>query len=258
MRIACIGDIHIIDPNGPDQDRIANRSFFIDGQKSLVQLFDALTEHRIELVIFLGDLVDWVCDANLSLAHEILNKLTIPWKCVPGNHDFAQPGNTPHRNCRSLWLDKGIDLSTQYIDCEEFGLVLLDNALGNIEDSELQNFDAVLNKKKYNIVCQHVPLALDDICSAIHETAPSRDLDNYTCSTPSDIYQRYYQNRVQAVVSGHVHIDSTTVVVDNCSHHLCNLGISIVDSNRNEKTTASANIIEFTDGVFSSEIIFVD
>lgn len=40
MRIAYIGDIHLIDKNDPHQHLVKLRSFFMPGQESLMRLFE--------------------------------------------------------------------------------------------------------------------------------------------------------------------------------------------------------------------------
>ncbi|NRA39363.1 MAG: metallophosphoesterase [Planctomycetes bacterium] len=265
MRIACIGDIHLIDKDEPHQGMVKTRAFFMPGQKSLLELFKKLENSDIDLVVFLGDLVDWASEENISFALKLLSHLSIPWKAVPGNHDFAiahaditQKENrfatTAHRKYRTLWQKHNISMENQFIDCGEFGLVLLDNSMSNIEEQDLQWLDAQLNIKKHNMVCQHVPLSLPEIDSCIHSIAPNRHLSKYTCSAHPDLYHSHYENRVQAVLSGHVHIDAS-VTTGDCTHHLCNVGISMNDPGRNEDAVASATIISFADGCFHRELL---
>ena len=266
MRIACIGDLHLISRHDPHQGLRENRSFFMAGQDSLLRLFKTLEQHPIDLVVFLGDLVDWVSDENITYALETLEALKLPWKVIPGNHDFglAHPEADRHsfrviqdRAYRTLWQRHGLDMKNEFIDGQEFGLVLLDNALSNLTDDSLHWLDKVLDRKKHNIICQHVPLDLPEIRSYIHDHAPNRNLSKYTCSAHPHVFQNLYARRVQAVVSGHVHL-SGTVSTDSCTHHLCNMGVTYDDPHRNERAKASATLLTFDQHGFQTQHIQVD
>ncbi len=261
MRIACIGDIHLISKDDPHSDQVENRKFFIPGQKALIKLFGLLQEQDIDLVIFLGDLVDWGSDTNIDFALNFLSMLKIPWKAVPGNHDLVRPADKDsfeaikNREHRQFWQNKGLSMDNEWIDCDDFGICLVDNALSDFEESTMNWLDEHLNKKNINLVCQHVPLDLPEIRECIHSAAPNRPLDHYTCSNNKDIFSSHYQGRVQAVASGHVHM-SGTVTVEGCTHHLCNVGIELKDTNRRETAPCSARILTFNGSGFDLEMIY--
>lgn len=264
-RIACVGDIHLINPDDPRQDLVEQRSFFIAGQESLRQLFQRLEQSDVEHVIFLGDIVDWVSDANMRYAADFLQQLSLPWSAVPGNHDYQNPerssGQLHGRDLRQRWLDYGFDFSTRCIDAGDFSVHLLDNALSFVEEAELATFARHLEQKPFNVVCQHVPIDLPEIRTAIHAQAPDRDFNKYVCSPQPDLFKDYYQGQVQAVVSGHVHmsdiVHTTTDDAQACTHYLCNVGIDMHDRNRNESCAASACMVTFHGSGFEQNWLYL-
>ena len=262
-RIACVGDIHLINPDDPRQDLVEQRSFFIAGQESLRQLFRRLEQSDVDHVIFLGDIVDWASDANMRYAADFLQQLQLPWSAVPGNHDYQNPergtGQLHGRDLRQRWLDYDIDFSTRCIDAGDFSVHLLDNALSFVEEADLETFANNLHQRPFNVVCQHVPLDLPPIRAAINAQAPGRDFNKYVCSPQPDLFHDYYQGQVQAVVSGHVHmhdiVHTQGETVQPCAHYLCNVGIDLHDSNRNESCVASACMLTFSGERFEHSML---
>ena len=263
MKIACIGDIHLIDPVDPRRERVADRSFFIDGQASLRRLFNRLNVMKPDHVIFLGDLVDWASPENIAYAAAFLKQLEVPWSALPGNHDYTNPDLKNNadllagRALAELWADHGIDFSNRSIDCGDFAVHLFDNSIGHIEPEALDWLDAALNKQAFNFLCQHVPLDLPVVRACIQQLAPQRNLEHYTCSAHASLFDSHLRGRVQGLASGHVHM-SASLQHDQCALFLCNVGIDLQDPHRGESALSSATLLGFDGERFSAEQLFAD
>ena len=258
MELAFIGDIHLINPQDARQDLVEKRSFFIEGQPSLLELIKTLEQRAVDRIIFLGDIVDWASPDNIAFAANILKEIKVPWSIAPGNHDYQNPNSEtdPRKGLelRAMWQEHGISMGEDKIDCGPFNLFLVDNATGIISDESLAWLKTELNEKPYNIVAQHVPLDLPSIRESIKAVTPNRNLEHYTCSKHTNLFEDYYKGRVQAVLTGHVHM-SDIVQIDDCTNYLCNVGIKLSDPNRVEEAQCTARLLRFNDGVFESEII---
>ena len=258
MIIACVGDIHLIDPSDPDQDRVRQRHFFIDGQNSLKRLFKQLAAQQVDHIIFLGDIVDWVSPHNIAYAAEFLRILTIPWSTLPGNHDYQIPAiDDGQHDLPQLWQAHGFNMHSQLIDADQFNIFLVDNARGYADSDTHAWLDKCLNKKEHNIICQHVPTDLPEIRESIHSIAPNRNLDHYTCSKDPGLFHNIYQNRVSAIVSGHVHM-TDTLTINQCTHYLCPLGIDVDDPGRKEQACSSALLLHLDDTKMYAERLFAN
>jgi 3',5'-cyclic AMP phosphodiesterase CpdA len=264
MQVACVGDLHLISDRDPHRALYAERAFFTAGYPSLHRLIDRLNQRRPDLVVFLGDLVDWVSDENIAFALDVLARLRVPWRAVPGNHDLAAPlgGHDTRQTImdrahKRLWRKHGIELDDRWIDGGAFGLVLLDNSLSHLEPASLPWLDRELGRRRFNLVCQHVPLDIPENRAHLAATAPGRHLGKYTCSGDPGLYGSHYRGRVQAVCHGHVHLAGTTRS-DDCVHHLCPLALTMTDPNRGESTVAAATLMTFAAGAFSAETLMAD
>jgi len=88
MRIAILSDLHLVSPSDPFKEVHAERAHFVSAWPSAQRMCAKLREAAPDLVISIGDLVDWYSDENRDFAIGILNELKIPWHVTPGNHDF--------------------------------------------------------------------------------------------------------------------------------------------------------------------------
>lgn len=253
MLLACVGDLHLVSERDPHGELRRSRAFFAAGYPSLRRLLDLLNARRPDLVVFLGDLVDWLSEENVVFALDVLSRLRVPWLAVPGNHDLAMPTAGPaDRRHAALWRRHGVDFADRLLDAGDFGLVLLDNSLSDVTPASAAWLADGLARQPRNLVCQHVPLDIPGIRAHVAAAAPGRDLAKYTCSGSPGLWATHYRGRVQAVCNGHVHLDGT-VRSDGCVHHLCSLALTMTDPGRGEATVAAATLLRCVDGSFQAE-----
>lgn len=258
MLVACVGDLHLVSDRDPHEGLRRSRAFFAAGYPSLIRLLDRLNARRPDLVVFLGDLVDWLSEENIVFALDVLSHLQVPWLAVPGNHDLAVPSAGPaDRRHAALWRRHGVEFADRHLDAGGFGLVLLDDSLSDVTPTSADWLDRQLARTPCNLVCQHVPLDIPGIRAHIGAAAPGRDLAKYTCSGNPGLWASHYRGRVQAVCNGHVHLGGI-VRSDGCEHHLCTLALSMTDPGRGESTQATATLLRCADGRFASELLVAE
>lgn len=258
MRIACIGDVHLINPEDPNQEQRAARSFFIDGQASLRRLLQTINNSDIDHVIFLGDLVDWASRENIAYARAFIKELQCACHVLPGNHDFqGTVDGLRGRELRQLWQEVGIDMTNTAIDCGCFSLILLDNSIGTLEAETVPWLREQLARHPWNVVCQHVPLDLPEIRDCIRKAAPGRNFNKYVLSSYPSLFADCYQGRVQLTLNGHVHMQGA-VMTEGCEHRLCQVGIDLYDPGREETARASATLFTFNGSGFDCSIMYAD
>ena len=116
-----------------------------------------LREAAPDLVVSLGDLVDWYSDENRDFAIEILNELKVPWIVTPGNHDFQMYARRadgtvgdflPARDCEEevtrRWHAAGIELGNRMIDAGNAAILLVNSACGTVPEGTREWLDETL------------------------------------------------------------------------------------------------------------------
>jgi|GEM_PF-1453225 len=84
FRIAHVSDLHL-SPREPSRLKQAEK------------IAKSLTNTHPDFIVVTGDLTDdgWENQSDLAFAKDWLNKLNIPWRAVPGNHDVGNFANQP-------------------------------------------------------------------------------------------------------------------------------------------------------------------
>jgi len=145
MRMAILSDLHLISPDDPLKEVHANRAHFARAWPSAKQMCRKIQEAAPDLVVSLGDLVDWYSKENRDFALEILDELKTPCLVTPGNHDFEMyprlaDGTIGHFlpawECEDAatrgWRERGIELGNRLIDAGSTGILLVQSACSTV------------------------------------------------------------------------------------------------------------------------------
>ncbi len=240
MKIAIIGDIHAIAPNDPHDLFHENRLFFKDAWPSFLALMTQIKAASPDLVISVGDLMDWYSDENRDLVVEQFNQLHCPWYFTPGNHDLEFPVYPFTRwaltrdKCEELtkiWEAAGFNLANQYIEAEDSGLFLINSALSKVADGTKEWLLERLPKNKRNFIFTHVPFANPPIREYILSVSPNRNMTKYVQSANPDFFDTEIQSQVSHVFNGHLHFTGT-ITTGPTQHHLVGTGITPVTKSK--------------------------
>lgn len=217
MRVAVLGDLHLVCEKDPYIEAHQKRAFFKDAWPTCKQLCKLVRKERPDLVVSLGDMVDWYSDENRDFALEMLSEMEVPWVVTPGNHDFASyryetsgivgPLQTEDvwAQSRIGWEEKGIELGNRALDAGNCKLILLESAASTVPDGTEGWLAAALREDGRNLVFTHVPLNVPSVAEYILSVDPRRDLRKYVQSGAPALFDRSLRNRVAAVFSAHLH-----------------------------------------------------
>lgn len=264
MKIAILGDAHLISDSDPHRNLREHRDFFQTAWPSFQALLDSINRESPDLTILLGDLVDWVSPENMAFGLDLLSTLRSRWEMTPGNHDFAAPDGTTDlrrfrtvqsRHWRSAWKDQGVELGNRAIDCGDIRLILLDSALSDVAEGTGDWLARQQRDPVSDLLCTHVPIDLPATRSHILSVDPRRNLDKYVLSGAPDLYEQRIRNRFTHVFTGHLHFPGD-LHVDATRFHLCDMCITMFDPNRQQGCDASALIVERNSGMFSFRRIY--
>ncbi len=234
MRITIIGDIHAIAPNDPHDLFHDHRLFFKDAWPSFLALMTQIKAASPDLVISVGDLMDWYSDENRDLVVEQFNQLHCPWYFTPGNHDLEFPVYpfTKWKLTRDKgdelsqhWEAAGFNFGNQYLEAEDTGLFLINSAFSKVADGTKEWLLERLPKNKRNFIFTHVPFAHPDIREHILSVSPNRDMTKYVQSGNPDFFDAEIQSQVSHVFNGHLH-STGTVETYPTQHHFVGMGIT--------------------------------
>lgn len=218
MRLAVLGDLHLVSPYDAFRKLLPDRSHFSEAWPSLKGLIPLIRNESPDIVISLGDLVDWYSDDNRDFAMELMAEINIPWRMTPGNHDFqvyrfSEDGRSVVRlpviegydKALLGWERRGIRPNNSIIDANGRGLVLMNSAISRIE---LGTEEWLLNSTqqfKKNIVFTHVPVDTPEIREFILSVEPGRDMNKYViCGAPA-LFTKCLHSRVDTIFCGHLH-----------------------------------------------------
>ena len=254
MRIAILSDLHLVSPSDPLKEVHARRAHFARAWPSAKRMCARLREAAPDLVVSLGDLVDWYSDENRDFAIDILNELKVPWIVTPGNHDFqmyaSQADGTvgdilPARDCEEevtrRWHAAGIELGNRMIEAGNAALLLVNSACGTVPEGTREWLDETLGQHSNNFLFTHTPLDIPPIRRFILSVDRDRDLKKYVQNGASWLFADCLRDRFQATFFGHLHfagqlcVDSTTMYF---------LGLSVAASGRQYRDMGQAMICD--------------
>lgn len=239
MKLVIVADLHLISPRDPYKEKHAARDFFAGAWHSFKQLSKLIKEEAPDLVISLGDLVDWYSDENRDMAIELMNDLNLPWLVTPGNHDFERLerrdedrtgdivqilAKDGYEISKSGWSQCGIELHNRLIEADGVGLLLMNSAFSDVPPGTKEWLDESLERCRTNLLFTHVPLHVPEIREYILSVDPGRDLVKYVQHQAPWVFREELVGRVQHVFTGHLHFPGE-ICVDGTRMHM--LGMSI-------------------------------
>jgi 3',5'-cyclic AMP phosphodiesterase CpdA len=252
LKVAVIGDVHLISDTDPYKSLHRRRDFFRAGWPSFRRLVDRVNGESPDLTILLGDLVDWFSPENVAFGLDLMSELRHPWQMTPGNHDIAAPSGdhtqedyatTASRDHLAYWADNDVDLSNRAVDLGDTRLVLLDSALSDIAEGAEAWLDETLKDVSSALLFTHVPIDTPETREYILSVDARRNMKKYVLSGAPDLYTKCLVGRVAHIFTGHLHF-SGELSRGETQFHLCNMGISMFDPHREQSAVASAIIIE--------------
>jgi 3',5'-cyclic AMP phosphodiesterase CpdA len=236
LKLAILGDLHLISPLDPSKQIHQKRRHFADAWPSFTSIASKVRDESPDLVVCLGDLVDWYSPQNRDFAIERLNDLKVPWVATPGNHDFA----TYRWNDRSDtydylekedweladqgWKERGVVFDNQIIDTSAgTSLILVNSAFSGVLEGTREWLINSLHGNGNSIIFTHVPLDCPAMRNYILSVDPGRNLTKYVQSRSPWLFDECIKGKVPYVYTGHLHLPGA-VHLQGTTMHL--LGLS--------------------------------
>jgi predicted MPP superfamily phosphohydrolase len=256
MKIAILGDAHLIADDDPYTYLHRERSFFLGTGKSFRALLQEVNRESPDVTIFLGDLVDWFSHENIRFGLDLLTTLSSPLYMVPGNHDLEAPDGDfglKHYSVRAsrknirYWQSQGVDLAHRKLDLGDMSVLLVDNALSDNYKNVDSWLEQALIKNDKNLLFSHVPIDTPQMRNYIHSVDSRRDLRKYVMSGAPELYPQTLKDRISFMFSAHLHFGGH-LQCHSTQVHLCSMSTSISKHGEGQARTAEATIIQGTKG----------
>lgn len=262
MKLVVLGDLHLVSPDDGDRQRCEQRGHFAKAWPSFAAMTTRVREESPDLVIALGDLVDWYSPANRDFALSMLEELKVPWLVTPGNHDLSHPARAEgigqamaQEEARQGWEQAGVPLGNRVVDTGAARLVLMDSATSFLPagtQAWLEEAVGGVDGSAPKLVFTHVPVNIAPTVDYILSVEPQRNLSKYV--QQNCLFDACLRGKVDAVFTGHLHFPGD-LEVDGTRLFMRSLTTTAVD--RAYRGQGAAMVLELGNGSWSAREIRV-
>ena len=246
MKILLLGDLHLISPRDPHLELKNQRQHFALAWPSFSHIEAIVRGEAPDLIVSVGDIIDYFSEENVDFALEQMAKLKTPWLMTPGNHDLepaCEKGTSPadlpsSEDLRKRWQERGIALHNRSVDADGVRLIFLDSHNSRLPDGADAWLCQELAASTNNVLFTHVPLNVPEMRELILSSDPSRNMQKYTLNSSPEFFHSCIRGRIQSVFSGHLHFPGE-VIVDGVMMSLLPLGIQSFGKHYNQQGRVS-------------------
>jgi len=227
MKIAVLGDLHFVSPNDVFRKVLPNRAHFYNAWPSFKKLIPVIRNESPDMIISLGDIVDWYSDENRDFAIELMEELNITWWLTPGNHDFAMykfeddgcsaihiPEDKAYNVTSEGWKQRNITVNNNIVDAGDIGIILMNSVLTITEPGTEEWLLDSTKRFKKNILFTHRPVDAPEVRNLILSVEPDKNIEEYGFAGSSTLFQECIKGRIDAVYCGHTHYPGEVKVDD--------------------------------------------
>jgi len=215
LKIVLLGDLHLVSPQDPYHERRSRRRHFADAWPFFHRIVEWVRDEAPDLVISVGDLVDWYSDENRDFAIQLMQELQTPWVMTPGNHDFllvnarGDKCNADERvsGIRSRWEQSDVALGNRVMDMGRIRIILVDSHESSVSADTHEWLGRVTQTDAANVLVTHVPLNIPEVVDFILSVDSEKDLEKYVLTGAPRLYEQCVASRVHSVFTGHLHFD---------------------------------------------------
>lgn len=221
LTVCQISDLHLLhaDDRNDDYERehaAARVPVFPDAHAAAEEIFAWLYEHKPDLLLLTGDILDFPTEQNLDVIRAVLKKVDCPYLYIPGNHDWTFPrgyqsdaqyaSNMPRFD---EWTGGTPDF--QVLELGGIAFLGVDNSRGDsVSEVQTGKLEAALLSYRERgiptVVCMHVPICSEALTPEAKRVwrFPVMMGDERADAATRRFCDLTAQN-ADAVIAGHVH-----------------------------------------------------
>lgn len=224
-KVIFVGDLHIGDVASASSFDFEARTHYISKEKEVEKLFNTINESNPDLIICVGDVVDWFSNENLEKALSLFEILNAPWLISPGNHDFQLPpskwalnndgvmhkdadvsGYMAKAKAIKGWVSRGVQIQNQVFKLGAKTFLLVDSSCDKIEEPSLIWLENEMKLPGQYVIVTHVPLKTPQAVASYERNKNRKEND---VLVPISGRLQQICRRIEMLVCGHVHFRDT-------------------------------------------------
>lgn len=215
-----------------------------DSSQILSEFIQMANEHKPDMILFGGDIIDFPSDANVAFLKSELERLTVPYLFVMGNHDWTYPweymtpdgvekyrplledvmfDNFEKMNDSTVEIEQDVDAKipkvcgNTYFSSAEFEDVVflaVDDSSNQIAAEAVEGIEQAYALGKPIVLLQHVPFSTENLIMQAKEywkNPVTLGMQVHGGIAPNsvsaDLFGKVYDkdSLIRAVLSGHLH-----------------------------------------------------
>lgn len=201
-RLAVLSDLHVT-LDGQGSWKVYDRTI-----ERLATALSSASKRDIDGVLIPGDLTRDGKHKQFETVFDELEKVSVPFACVPGNHDVSGEDGTQQESAISTFVDTCADEPFPFLrrinDIDIIGLNSMntrdhDVESGAVSQSQIDQLNTVIEDAKNPIVILHHPL------TDSWGTDVALDPKQFRLTNARDVLDILLSHDIPLVVSGHVH-----------------------------------------------------
>lgn len=201
-RLAVLSDLHV-SLDGQGSWKVYHRTI-----ERFATALSSASERDIDGVLIPGDLTRDGEKKQFETVFDELENVSVPFACVPGNHDISGEDGPQRESAISAFVDTCADEPFPFLrrigDIDIIGLNSMnirdhDVESGAVSQSQIDQLNTVLEDAKNPIVMLHHPL------SNSWGTDTALNPEQFRLTNAGDVVEILLSHDVPLVVSGHVH-----------------------------------------------------
>lgn len=207
----------------------------IDSSQILSDFIEQANEEKPDVILFGGDILDSPSDANVAFLQSELEKLTVPYVFVMGNHDWTFPWEYMTENgsvaYRPLFQDimtgnmeegiGGIVSVTEsaegyasVTELDDFVILAVDDSSNQVAAQATESIELAYELNKPIVLLQHVPFSTENLIARAKDdwaTPVTIGMQVHGGLAPNDVsadlFGKAYEDDslIRLVLAGHVH-----------------------------------------------------
>ena len=232
-------DSHIIIPDENASEEVVNYTvermpvFETDLEADSAQIFSEFIEEanakQPDVILFGGDIIDFPSEANLAFLKEELDKLTVPYLFVMGNHDWTYPWEYMTAESAEQYrplLEEIIGGSSyaQMLEMEDIIFLAVDNSSNQVAQEAVEAIEEAYSVGKPIVLVQHVPFSTENLIARAKEdwnSPVTLGMQVHGGIAPNEASTNLFfkvfddATNIRVVLAGHVHFPYEEQVSDS-------------------------------------------
>ena len=221
LMVCQVTDLHLI--HADERNSTAQRDhaesrkkYFSNAHNEAEEIRAYLLEHKPDLLLLTGDILDFPTESNLDALRAFLSNLPFPYLYIPGNHDWTFPqsyqSDAQYENNLSRFGEwTGGTPDFQILETEGVAFIGVDDSrFDRVTEKQTEKLEAALASCRARgvpaVVCMHVPICSEALAPrAMSVWSAPVMVGQANADSATKRFCELTAAFASAVIAGHVH-----------------------------------------------------